>query len=304
VDTDDRLVIPGDSPNSIILSRVAASNGYARMPPIGSNIVDPEGITLLTEWINDYANARPRFGDIVSPFNVLENSLAATNVGEPLGASDPDSPSSERGNLSYSIINGNTAGFFEIDPISGQLTLSRDDLDFEEATSHQLTVKVTDAFTANPGVSTASFTVNVLDLLNDDSQGDGIADEWAVQWFSTSTIDPTADFDGDGFVELLEYWADSDPTDASELGLVLEPTGEVSTPGSEGFFFEWNIRSELIIGGDYIVQGSSTLDFVDLSLATDFELISSTPVNASLSRIKIKIPTEEDKYFLRLRSPN
>ena len=48
-----RLVAPGDPARSILLHRVAASPGFSRMPPIGSNELDHAAIDLLTAWIDD-----------------------------------------------------------------------------------------------------------------------------------------------------------------------------------------------------------------------------------------------------------
>ena len=75
-DETDRLVIPGDPANSIILSRASGTNGYGRMPPLASNLVDTDGVALLTDWITNYANAKPSFAGGVGPFSVSENSLA------------------------------------------------------------------------------------------------------------------------------------------------------------------------------------------------------------------------------------
>jgi glucose/arabinose dehydrogenase len=47
----NKLIVPGDTAHSIVLSRMAASNGFTRMPQIGSNELDPTGIALLTQWI-------------------------------------------------------------------------------------------------------------------------------------------------------------------------------------------------------------------------------------------------------------
>jgi hypothetical protein len=47
----DLLVIPGDVSASILHSRTAATNGYTRMPPLGSNLTDPEGVQLISDWI-------------------------------------------------------------------------------------------------------------------------------------------------------------------------------------------------------------------------------------------------------------
>ena len=298
----DRLVIPGDTQASIILSRAAATNGYSRMPPLASNVIDQEGVDLLTEWINDFANAKPEFFSPSNTRSVTENSPIATPLGSSLTALDPDFPDAERGEVSYSIVSGNSDGFFDIDPATGQITISQPGLDFEEATSHQLLVRATDGFIANPREATTNVTINVDDLLNDDSQGDGIADEWAIDWFGISAINPADDSDGDGSVELLEYWANTNPTDAGEQGFILEPTGAIEEAGNEGFLFEWVIRTSLVIDSDYIVQGCDDLDFADIAPVTDFEILSTTPIDATVSRIEVKVPTTSDTYFLRLRS--
>lgn len=49
---DNKLVVPGDTAHSIVLNRIAATNGFTRMPPLGSNVVDTANVELLTEWIN------------------------------------------------------------------------------------------------------------------------------------------------------------------------------------------------------------------------------------------------------------
>ena len=49
----DLLVTPGDANASIIHNRAAAANGYSRMPPLATNVIDTEGVQLLADWIND-----------------------------------------------------------------------------------------------------------------------------------------------------------------------------------------------------------------------------------------------------------
>lgn len=51
-DAANKLVVPGDTAHSIILNRVAVTNGFTRMPPIGSNVIDTANVALLTDWIN------------------------------------------------------------------------------------------------------------------------------------------------------------------------------------------------------------------------------------------------------------
>jgi hypothetical protein len=74
--TANRLIVPGSTAHSIILNRVAATNGFTRMPPLATSEFDQPGIALLTEWINSTAlQNRPtfnswrlaQFGSITSP---------------------------------------------------------------------------------------------------------------------------------------------------------------------------------------------------------------------------------------------
>jgi len=48
----DLLVVPGNANASIIHNRASATNGYGRMPPLATNLIDEEGVQLLADWIN------------------------------------------------------------------------------------------------------------------------------------------------------------------------------------------------------------------------------------------------------------
>ena len=58
---DDRLIVPGNPARSISLSRIAASNGYTRMPPLATNEPDDVNIQLLTDWINQEATTETTY---------------------------------------------------------------------------------------------------------------------------------------------------------------------------------------------------------------------------------------------------
>lgn len=60
---DDRMIVPGDVTHSVILSRLAETNDYTRMPPLATSVTDPEGIALLTEWILSELPARHVYDD-------------------------------------------------------------------------------------------------------------------------------------------------------------------------------------------------------------------------------------------------
>ena len=50
-DTNNLLLVPGSASHSIIWNRIAASNGFTRMPPLASSETDPAGIQLIADWI-------------------------------------------------------------------------------------------------------------------------------------------------------------------------------------------------------------------------------------------------------------
>ena len=95
----NRLIVPGDTAHSIVLNRVAVTNGFTRMPPLGSSELDATGIALLTEWIGalpaqqTYAQWRQtNFGNTTSPDG--ESTADAdgdgnTNASEFLAATNP-----------------------------------------------------------------------------------------------------------------------------------------------------------------------------------------------------------------------
>lgn len=50
-----RLIAPGDATRSVLINRASRRDSKG-MPPIGSNLVDTAGLTLLTNWINSLPN--------------------------------------------------------------------------------------------------------------------------------------------------------------------------------------------------------------------------------------------------------
>jgi mono/diheme cytochrome c family protein len=46
-----RLIAPGNAAQSIVVNRINRRDANA-MPPVGSNVVDADGVALLTQWIN------------------------------------------------------------------------------------------------------------------------------------------------------------------------------------------------------------------------------------------------------------
>jgi glucose/arabinose dehydrogenase len=50
-DPENRLVAAGDLAHSVLLQRIRAGNGFTRMPPLATRVLDQEAIDLLTAWI-------------------------------------------------------------------------------------------------------------------------------------------------------------------------------------------------------------------------------------------------------------
>ena len=104
-DPANRLVVPGDLQRSIILNRVAATNGFTRMPQLGSHELDHQSIALLTEWIEQvlpnhqtYSEWRQlHFSSTSSPAGLPEadpDGDQRSNREEFLTATNPNDPNS------------------------------------------------------------------------------------------------------------------------------------------------------------------------------------------------------------------
>jgi uncharacterized repeat protein (TIGR03806 family) len=59
----NKYIVPGDTTHSVILNRMAASNGFGRMPPLGSSELDLTNIQLITDWINNELSDRPLYDE-------------------------------------------------------------------------------------------------------------------------------------------------------------------------------------------------------------------------------------------------
>jgi uncharacterized repeat protein (TIGR03806 family) len=97
----NKLIVPGDAAHSIVLHRMAVTNGFTRMPPLGSNVTDQTNIALVTQWIGSaelgnrqtYAAWRlAHFGSDTSPEGEPgsdADSDGSDNAGEFLAGSAP-----------------------------------------------------------------------------------------------------------------------------------------------------------------------------------------------------------------------
>ena len=95
----NRLIVPGDPTNSIVLSRVSLTNGFTRMPPLGSSELDQSAISLLTEWISTALPAQQTYAQ----WRLAQFGSSVSAIGEPQFDADFD------GHSNYEEFLANTA---------------------------------------------------------------------------------------------------------------------------------------------------------------------------------------------------
>lgn len=60
-DSANKLVVPGSPDHSILLSRVSASQGFTRMPPVATKVIDQTNVQLIRDWISGELANRSSF---------------------------------------------------------------------------------------------------------------------------------------------------------------------------------------------------------------------------------------------------
>ncbi|MGI9243358.1 MAG: hypothetical protein ACR2RV_21345, partial [Verrucomicrobiales bacterium] len=85
----DLLVVPGAADKSIIYNRAAGANGYSRMPPLATTVIDLEGAQLLADWINQEIQPYTTY----QAFRIAHFGSGISQEGEP--GNDPDGDGSD-----------------------------------------------------------------------------------------------------------------------------------------------------------------------------------------------------------------
>jgi hypothetical protein len=80
----NKLIIPGDLAHSIVLQRIRA-NGFSRMPPLATTVIDDAATNLLHTWISTELTNRQSFAQWQLAI------FGSTNTANALATADPDS---------------------------------------------------------------------------------------------------------------------------------------------------------------------------------------------------------------------
>lgn len=311
-DEDDRLILPGDPANSLLWNRIQARNmigdgnfhGYSQMPPLATNVVDPAGVQLLTDWINNHANVKPAFAEgATSAASIPRLASLGTPVGT-LHAADPDVHTSQVDQvaLRYSISGGDPDRLFRIDPATGEVTVNGM-AGLGADVQQQIEITATDHFAPNPKSSTHLLSVELTGGGESDVNGNGIPDSW-------ETLHPLgnpaagADPDNDGVANFFEFLGGGDPTLSDvAAGVRLRLNGRVHAPAAV-VELEWRVRNGLVLGRHYEICRSEALagDWTTLS-AADYQVASVTPDAPGFSKIRILVPGSQSAGFYRLIAP-
>ena len=142
---------PADSGgNNVYDVTVQVTDGKDAGGNADTSVDDTIGVTITVTNVNE----PPEFGDASVSLAVAENTVANTNIGDPVKASDPESAA-----LTYSLV-GVDAGSFDIDSSSGQIK-TKGPLDHESPADsgsnnvYDVTVQVTDGKDAGGNADTS-----------------------------------------------------------------------------------------------------------------------------------------------------
>lgn len=312
-EADDYLIKPGDKTNSVIWNRIQARSnigdgtyhGYSQMPPLATRVVDAAGVQLLSDWIDNYANAAPTITS-GSPSNtdLSENATVGTVLGT-VTATDPDVRNAQADNsfIRYSITSGDPNHVFSIDAVTGQVTVNGL-LDYESTTQFLLGITATDNFGPNPRGVAHSLTVNLLNVTtgdaSEDANGNGIPDAWELA-FGIGGANPGGDIDSDGIATFFEWLGNTNPTIPDGPGTcAVIPIARVTQP-APGYQVEWRVRNGAVLGQHYLAAAATSVAGPWQTLQVgDYQIVSMTPDGPGMSKMRIFVPTSSVPWFFRL----
>jgi hypothetical protein len=305
----DRFIIPGNKDDSVIFNRIQARgaigdgtyNGYSQMPPLATNVVDEQGVALLAEWIDHYANVAPAMAGYEGSA-LGEDTPVGTAIGT-VTANDPDVRAGIADNAAvrFSITGGDPNHLFSVNSITGTITVNGV-LDYERSAQQVLEITATDGFTANPKSATRLVTIEITDVAgvadpNTDANHNGIPDAWETS-YSLFSGNAALDSDHDSEPDFFEYLGGGNPT-IGDKSVALQAIDHVDGAAK----FVWRVRNGLVLGTDYLARTSPDLATWHTLTPAEYSVVSVVPDGAGFSKITVSIPTAGNALFFELTAP-
>ena len=174
--TDNSVSRTGWYIDTVSVSDLSCCTGTVNHPPvINAASINPVSPTTTNDLVATVASTNDPDGD---PITLTYQWQQSTN------------------DVAFANLTGQTAS-----TLSAAVTVAGD--------YYRVIITPNDGHTNGAPFTTASVLVAA------DSDGNGINDDWEVQYFGHIGIDPNADADGDGFSNLQEYQAGTNPTNST-----------------------------------------------------------------------------------------
>ena len=223
------------------------------------------------------ANETPSFSESSTTRSVPENTGPGENIGEPVGADDPDGDG-----LTYTLDDGTDAQSFDVVSTSGQL-LTKDPLDRETKNSYSVTVSVSDGINAQSEPDTeVDDTISVTIRVTEENEAPVFpSSETGVRSFPENTPpgrnigDPVAATDEDN--DRLTYTLEG--TDATSFDIV-STTGQIRTKTGVTYDYEdqttYSVTVKADDGNTSPVTIPVTINVTDVNEPPEFADASDT----------------------------
>ena len=200
--TEDKKLTAFDGAYTDLYGQSVALSGETAM--VGAPHADHRGV-------HDNPGAAYIYNISKNDIMSMSESLIQNDLVTTFSTEDIDSDS-----FTYTLIS-DTSGAFQM--VGNQLRIANtSNLDFEEITSHKITVEVSDGY--DESIS-KSFTIHLIDVVGEETESQASYVEWRDSQFARNTIGSglQEDYDRDSVINIMEYALGTDPSSSSDSGM-------------------------------------------------------------------------------------